>query len=158
MNKHIHTHVNKVIDQISHLYKSSYRLRWESVEMCKQLDTVVSDRDIIVAGFLSNFHKLLIKPDNKFEVAAQQLRIYGFGQNVTTPILLLKYIGQTDPMAQIIKENNQWYFHSQIIHNTNIIVQNELKHQSPHTKLDAVAWHKYLSEVYSSLYRSSLGK
>ena len=154
MNRNTRTHVNKVIDQINHLYKSSHHLRRESVEICKEIENTVADHDVLVAGFLSNFHKLLIKPDNTFDSSAFQLRTYGFGQNVTMPIWLMKYVGQTDPIAKMVKTENVWYRNSQILHNTRLIVEK----RGLETKLNTYEWDKYLSEVYASLYRSCTQK
>ena len=158
MNRNIGIHVGKVIDQINHLYKSSYYLRRESVEICKEVENNVADRDMVVAGFLLNFRKLLIKPDNTFDSTAFQLRTYGFSQNITMPIWLMKYIGRNDPIARMVKTENQWYHNSQILHNTQLIVEQNLKQQGSQTKLNTHEWDKYLSEVYASLYRSSLQK
>jgi hypothetical protein len=101
--------VNRVIAQISHLYKNNRAIQHESVGVCKALENTLDDRDIIAAGFLANFHKLLIKPDNTIDSSVKQLRIYGFKQDITMPILLLKYIRKNDPMAKLIKKDNIWY-------------------------------------------------
>lgn len=145
-------HVNRVISQISHLYKTNHIIRRESAGICKELENVIDDSDIIAAGFLANFHKLLIKPDDTIDSSVKQLRIYGFKQNITMPILLLKYVERHDPIAQLIKKDNIWYEKSRAIYNTQLILQ---RNQTSFN--NSSEWHKYLSEVSNALYRSIYG-
>ncbi len=148
------SHIKSVLSQIEHLYRSSRCLQKESIEVCKELENTIDDNNIIVAGFLSNFHKLFQQKDQSFDKSAQQLRMYGFDQNVVMPIWLLKYIGKNDPMSMLIKKDNHWFKQSQIIYNSRLIVS-----KNPPLNQNKLyftrEWDRYFSEVSAALYRSS---
>lgn len=91
--------INQVLTQIEHLYRSSHHLQRESIAICKELDNIIDDKNTIVAGFLSNFHNLFLLADRSYDKSARQLREYGFNQDITMSICLLKYISKNDPMS-----------------------------------------------------------
>ena len=153
MYRQVGKHADAIFEKLTNRYNRSYRIKFESVDVAKKLENVACDRDLVLSGFLSGYGKLSM---TTLEQGAYQLRDIGIPHTIYQPIMLLKYMETNDSVAKFLLSNNPWLFRTQMIYNARNIVDDEHKKISPHSKLDNVAWNKYMGEVYRQIYQHCL--